>query len=802
MSNAPDSPERLRRRIASLQERLRRIETHSSHAPSGPIERVDASHTNLGLPDSRQGFRSHIDQSSLCAIQWDESERIRRWSSKAETIFGWRDREVLGKKWDEMEWVYEDDVQIADAARTDLLSGKADTAKCSIRNRCKDGRVIDCNWFFSVSRDEDGNVISLMVMIEDVTEQARAEAELQLSEQRYRAIVEDQTEFIVRWHPDGTLLFANDCYCRHFGVRPEDAIETDHFSEQARPNQDSVRNRVTKISMDSPVLTTLHPSRGSDDKAAWTEWTDHGIFDDHGDLLEIQSVGRDVTQRIKAEEDAERARRALRLVMEGTARATGTEFFDSLVSHLAEALGIAYVLLARVDQATTSRAITLAFWENGVPGENFEYQLAGTPCENVLAETECYFRDDVQRHFPADEMLAAIGAESYRGVPLISSSGRWLGLLSAIDVAPMDDRPEIRSIMNIFANRAAVELERLAVVEALAESEERYRLVFDQQFQCMAILSPEGRVLEINDLSLRVQGTTRDLYVGKYFWECPAWENLPDWQASIKSRIEQVPTHQGPMYFHDTYETGDGKRCSSDAAYSAIRDADGNVRFILAQATDTTDRDDAIAKLRASEDRFRKVVKFAPEAVVLLDTQQGRFAMANPAAEELFQQSEEELCCKNPADVSPPMQPDGRSSAEKAREVIALACDGKMPVFEWVHCDTEGREIPCEVHLLSLEIDGRTFVRGSIVDISQRIESEAHAKEAAIASAKIMMLSPREQEVFQYVVRGLPNKSIARRLEITIKTVEKHRSSLMKKLQSRTVADLVRLGTLADRKRR
>ena len=799
MSKAMDSPERLRRHIATLQQRLGQLEAEAARKADGSFQRVDGAHRDRRFPVSGRHFSSHIEQSSPCAIQWDQNDRICRWSSKAEKILGWRDNEVLGKTWDEMQWIHADDLHRASVVRAELLSGQADTGKCSIRNRCKDGRIIDCHWFLSVSRDENGKANSLMVIIDDVTEQTRAEAALQLSEQRYRAIVEDQTEFIVRWHPDGTRVFVNDCYCRHIGIRPEDAIGTSLFSEGRSSDQDAIRSRLEDLTIENPVSTKIYRSGGNDAKTAWTEWTDHAIFDEEGHLIEVQSVGRDVTQRVKAEREAERARNALRLMMEGTARATGTEFFRSLVSHLAEALGIRYVLLARLDPATKSRAITLAFWANGSLGKEFVFELAGTPCEDVLEQRECYYRDNVQQQFPADEMLVEIGAESYLGAPLISSAGEPLGLLSAIDGAPMDDRPEIHAIMNIFANRAAAELERLAVVDALAESEERYSLVFDQQFQFMVILSPEGRVLKINDLPLRIQGTTREDWLGKLFWQCPAWENLPDWRETIKSRIEQVPTQEGPLIYQDVYQTADGAFRTADAAYSAIRDSEGRVRFILAQATDTTRREEALAELRASEDRFRKIVKFAPEAMVLLDIQAGRFALVNPAAEQLFKLSEEELCRRNPADVSPPTQPDGRSSAEKSRELIAQAGAGPTPAFEWVHCDSEGRQIPCEVHLLALEIDGRTFVRGSIVDITQRIESEAQEKEAAIAAAKITMLSPREQEVFQYVVHGRPNKSIARQMDIAIKTVEKHRASLMKKLQVRTVADLVRLATLADR---
>jgi FixJ family two-component response regulator len=88
-------------------------------------------------------------------------------------------------------------------------------------------------------------------------------------------------------------------------------------------------------------------------------------------------------------------------------------------------------------------------------------------------------------------------------------------------------------------------------------------------------------------------------------------------------------------------------------------------------------------------------------------------------------------------------------------------------------------------------------IDGLMEDVTRRKESEAHAKSAAVAIAQIKMLSPREQEVLEGVVSGMANKVIARRMDISEKTVEKHRGNLMKKLHVRGVPDLVRLALLA-----
>lgn len=95
-------------------------------------------------------------------------------------------------------------------------------------------------------------------------------------------------------------------------------------------------------------------------------------------------------------------------------------------------------------------------------------------------------------------------------------------------------------------------------------------------------------------------------------------------------------------------------------------------------------------------------------------------------------------------------------------------------------------------------VGDESCIDGLVEDETRRKHSEAEAQRAAVAVAQVSMLSPREKEVLSEVVAGHLNKVIARRLEISEKTVEKHRSSLMKKLGLRSVPELVKLAIVAD----
>ena len=133
--------------------------------------------------------------------------------------------------------------------------------------------------------------------------------------------------------------------------------------------------------------------------------------------------------------------------------------------------------------------------------------------------------------------------------------------------------------------------------------------------------------------------------------------------------------------------------------------------------------------LRESELRYRILVEHAPEAIVLLDLDLGRFIDVNEKAEHLFGRTREELLQLGPAEVSPEFQPDGRASKEAAVEELRKALDFGMPRFEWMHCDAQGRNIPCGVSLVRLPTAGRNVARASIVDISERKRAEAEIRQ-------------------------------------------------------------------------
>jgi PAS domain S-box-containing protein len=166
---------------------------------------------------------------------------------------------------------------------------------------------------------------------------------------------------------------------------------------------------------------------------------------------------------------------AIRAILEGTAAETGDRFFTELVRHLAAALKVdgAWVTEVLRDQG---RLRSLAFWHGGRFIKNYEYDVAGTPCEPVLQSRELVqIPDRVAELFPGDPDLARLSAVSYMGIPLLDSQQQVLGNLAVLDSRPLQQLPRMASLMRIFAARATAELRRIRAEQAARQQDVKLR---------------------------------------------------------------------------------------------------------------------------------------------------------------------------------------------------------------------------------------------------------------------------------------------------------------------------------------
>ena len=170
--------------------------------------------------------------------------------------------------------------------------------------------------------DIHGKRIGAIESIRDVTDRKRVEEALKYSEERYRNIIEEQTEFISRFLPDGKHVFVNEAYCEYFGFRREEILG--HRFKPKIPDEDieQVKYFFASLTPEHPDDIIEHRIIMPDGAIHWQRWSDHAIFDSSGALVEFQSVGHDITEKKRIEEELFESEKKYRTLFETTGTAT------------------------------------------------------------------------------------------------------------------------------------------------------------------------------------------------------------------------------------------------------------------------------------------------------------------------------------------------------------------------------------------------------------------------------------------------------------------------------------------------
>jgi PAS domain S-box-containing protein len=129
-------------------------------------------------------------------------------------------------------------------------------------------------------------------------------AQLTASEQRYRSVIEDQLEFIIRWRNNGVRTFVNESYCRQCQAVQADLIGTSFMPSIVEEDREQLKRKLSGVTVDSPLVVHEHRVVNPDGRMLWEHWTHRALFRQDGQLMEFQSVGYDNTERRKRESHA------------------------------------------------------------------------------------------------------------------------------------------------------------------------------------------------------------------------------------------------------------------------------------------------------------------------------------------------------------------------------------------------------------------------------------------------------------------------------------------------------------------
>ena len=166
--------------------------------------------TEEDLKIAHERLLFHIENTPLGFVEWDDQLRVKSCSQRAEEILGWTEKEFIENKMTGFDQVYKEDLVITIKVVSELLDGSVERNQMQVRNHTKQGKLIWCQWFNSVLRDEQGKVISLMSLVQDITIRIDAEESLRQSQSNLKAIIENTDASIYSLDKDFKYITFND----------------------------------------------------------------------------------------------------------------------------------------------------------------------------------------------------------------------------------------------------------------------------------------------------------------------------------------------------------------------------------------------------------------------------------------------------------------------------------------------------------------------------------------------------------------------------------------------------------------
>jgi len=453
---------------------------------------------------------------------------------------------------------------------------------------------------------------------------------LQESENRYRNIVEDQTEFISRFLPDGTHVFVNGAYCRCFG-KTRDEI-TGHVFIPDIPEEDRaiVRQHFQSLTPENPVAIAAHRIIVPDGSVHWHRWSDRAIFDDTGSIVEYQSVGRDITDIKRAEIELSRSHEELLAAYEQIA-AVEEELrsnYEELAHHqkLLQESENRYRNIVEDQTEFISRFLPdgTHVFVNGAYCRCFgktRDEITGHVFIPDIPEED---RAIVRQHFQSLTPENPVAIAAHR---IIMPDGsvhwhRWS------DRAIFDDTGAIIEYQSVGRDITG----QKQIEEALRKSEGKYRELVENANSIILKWDTTGKITFFNEFAQRFFGYTPDEIIGKPVMGIIIPVKESGSQRDLSLMIDAIIRHPEDHILNENENiTRDGKRVWIQWQNKSILDENGQFVGLLSIGTDITERKQTEMALLESESFNRGLVENLPDYIVVCGLD-GKILYVNPAS--------------------------------------------------------------------------------------------------------------------------------------------------------------------------
>jgi PAS domain S-box-containing protein len=409
------------------------------------------------------------------------------------------------------------------------------------------------------------------LIFEDITDKKEMEDRLRVSEAKYRAIVEDQTEMVDRFDKDLNILFVNQSLCQIFDVGKEELIGRNILEFVPEEYRDRVMDSIHALTPKHPVGTIEHQVIGDDGIFRWHQWTNRAIFDDRENIVEYQGVGRDITEKKAAEQQM--------LIK------------DLAIASSLNGIGIAD-LTGNITYVNNAFLTMFGFADKSeVLGKNIHFFSQNNP-ETVIPEVWNSFWEK--------------GGWSGEVVPLKREGTRFNALLNAVVVrdtagVPLCLMASFTDITEVKKAREELQLKDSAIASSINP---------------IAIFGRNYRIMYANDAFLKEFGCEFSEIRGRRPHEILArFEVVSPPYEEINAALEKEGNWKGEIVLNQR----DGRRLYFATSFRKTMDDTGKFLSLLASFVNITDHKNIETALKSSRQKLSETIEFMPDPTFIVD---------------------------------------------------------------------------------------------------------------------------------------------------------------------------------------
>ena len=370
----------------------------------------------------------------------------------------------------------------------DLLENSRVSIKGALGGKAVNWRYYDANRILELQASPvylSDETCLLLIIVNDKTDALRHYEQLRNDAERYRAVVEDNIELICRFTSDGILTFVNGAMCTFTGKVPSDLIGTSFYRLMTDTDIARIQESVQNLSIENPNAVMEMRARSFGTTQQWVRWSFHAISDAGGNIAEIQSIGYDVTDRVRAQAIEKKQRNFAEALGNIASVLNSTldlkQVFENIIDIIDLVVRYDTVNVMLVEDAYASVVRGRGYSEHNIKGiQSLRLRIRRVKHLRYMMETkrELVIPNLEHHDSPCLDIPELCRVQSYAGAPIVSE-GQVIGFLNLESLVPNFFEPEHGRLVRAFADHAATAIRNAQLFEQaqrIAVIEERQRL--------------------------------------------------------------------------------------------------------------------------------------------------------------------------------------------------------------------------------------------------------------------------------------------------------------------------------------